>query len=195
MQVAPHFKPVFVYKQAMTNTLMRAERSLLLLIDFQARLLPQIDGAAACEANARRLLAAADLLAVPVLVTEQNPEGLGHTAAGLGVAGRTSVAKHTFGSCAAPAFMKAIGTHPDIVVTGCEAHVCVLQTVLGLLDLGRKVFLVRDAVGARRTESKETALARMARHGADIVTTEMVVFEWLRTSEHPNFRAVLQLIK
>jgi len=78
---------------------------------------------------------------------------------------------------------------------GCDAHVCVLQTVLGLLDGGRPVFVVRDAVGSRRVESKETAIRRMERHGAEIVTTEMVVFEWLETAEHPRFREALALVK
>ena len=70
-----------------------------------------------------------------------------------------------------------------------------LQTVLGLLETGRHVFVVRDAIGSRRAESKETAVGRMARHGAEIVTAEMVVFEWLKTAEHPRFREVGALIK
>jgi nicotinamidase-related amidase len=71
----------------------------------------------------------------------------------------------------------------------------VLQTVLGLLDLGRRVYLVRDALGSRRPESKETAISRMQGHGAEVVTTEMVVFEWLATAQHPRFRDALQLLK
>ena len=70
-----------------------------------------------------------------------------------------------------------------------------LQTVLGLLDTGRRVYLVRDAVGSRRAESKETAINRMERHGAEIVTTEMVIFEWLGSAEHPRFNEALALIK
>ena len=72
---------------------------------------------------------------------------------------------------------------------------CVLQTALGLLDAGRRVFLVRDAVGSRRAESKETAIGRLERHGAEIVTTEMVIFEWLERVEHPRFREVLAIVK
>jgi nicotinamidase-related amidase len=179
----------------MTSTLMQSDRSLLLIVDFQSRLMPHIEAAADVLANAKRLIAAADLVATPVVVTEQNAEGIGHTVPELELGERRIVAKQTFGSCATPAFIAAIGSHPDIVVAGCEAHVCVLQTVLGLLDLGRRVFVVRDAVGARRAESKEAALARMARHGADLVTTEMVVFEWLRSSDHPHFRAAVKLVK
>ena len=92
-------------------------------------------------------------------------------------------------------FLDRLGDRRDIVVAGCEAHVCVMQTALGLLDAGRRVYLVRDAVGSRRSESKETAVSRLARHGAEIVTTEMVVFEWLGSAEHPRFRDIIALIK
>lgn len=82
-----------------------------------------------------------------------------------------------------------------LVVAGCEAHVCILQTVLGLIDSGRRVFVVRDARGARRAENNEAALHRMYRHGAEIVTTEMVLFEWLGTAEHPQFHQAIALVK
>jgi nicotinamidase-related amidase len=179
----------------MTSTLMDASRSVLLVIDFQSRLMPHIEGASDVLANAKRLITAADLLGVPVIVTEQNAKGIGSTVAELGVEKHTTVAKQSFGSCATPAFLDAIGTDRDLIVTGCEAHVCVMQTVLGLLDIKRRVFAVRDAIGARRSQSKETALARIGKHGADIVTTEMVIFEWLRTSEHDKFKAAVALVK
>jgi nicotinamidase-related amidase len=92
-------------------------------------------------------------------------------------------------------FPDRLADRPDIMVAGCEAHVCVMQTALGLLDAGRRVYLVRDAVASRRAESKETAVARLARHGAEIVTTEMVLFEWLGSAEHPRFRDIIALIK
>jgi nicotinamidase-related amidase len=170
------------------------ERSALLLIDFQARLMPSIEGGPAAVANARRLLDAAALLDVPVLFTEQNPAGLGPTVPDLAPTGPI-VHKMTFDAAGAPGFLDHLPPERALVVAGCEAHVCVLQTVLGLLAEGRKVFVVRDALGARRTESKETAIRRMERHGAEVVTTEMVVFEWLATCEHPHFRDVVRLIK
>jgi nicotinamidase-related amidase len=101
----------------------------------------------------------------------------------------------TFDACQAPGFADMLPARRDVIVTGCEAHVCVLQTVLSLLDAGRRVYVVRDAIGSRRTESKEATIARMERYGADIVTTEMVVFEWLGTAEHPRFREAAALIK
>ncbi len=167
--------------------------SLLLLIDLQERLMPAIDGGAAVLANARRLLDAARLLGVPVLATEQNPRGLGVTVPSL--AGAPTVAKTTFDALRAPGVLDRLPERLVPVVAGCEAHVCVLQTVLGLLGAGRRAFVVADAVGSRRADSREAALRRMERHGAEVVTTEMAVFEWLGTSEHPRFRDALALIR
>lgn len=179
----------------MASRLIDPQHSALVIIDFQARLMPHIEGGDTVLANARRLIEAARLLPIAMVITEQNADGLGHTVPELPIADIPVIAKQTFGSCATPAFVDALREYRDIVIVGCEAHVCVLQTVMGLIELNRRVFVVRDAVGARSLESKETALARMARAGADIVTTEMVVFEWLRTSDHPAFKASVRLVK
>ena len=175
---------------------MNRDSSTLLLIDFQAKLMPAIDGAASAIANAGRLLGAAQMLGVPFLFTEQNVGGLGPTVPELSARANGPVAhKMTFDACRAPGFADMLSERPEVVVAGCEAHVCVLQTVLSLLDEGRRVYVVRDAIGARRAESKEAAIRRMEDHGADIVTTEMVVFEWLGTAEHPRFREAAALIR
>jgi nicotinamidase-related amidase len=175
---------------------MDRERSALLIIDFQQRLMPAIDEGAAAVANALRLLQAAEMLGVPILFTEHNAGGLGPTVAELaGFAAGRLAHKITFDACRMPGFLDRLEDRRDLVVAGCEAHVCVLQTVLGLLDAGRQVYLARDAVGSRRAESKETAVARLARHGAEIVTTEMVLFEWLGSAEHPSFRDIIALVK
>ena len=167
--------------------------SRLLLVDHQLRLMPAIHDGAAVIACARTLAKAADMLGVPILRTEQYPKGLGATVPELAGFGAT-IEKMTFGSCATPGFPEHVA-ESHVVVSGCEAHVCVLQTVFGLLDLGKTVFVVADAVGSRAPASKTAALERMARAGAEIVTTEMVVFEWLGTAAHPQFRELSQLIK
>ena len=169
--------------------------STLVLIDFQAKLVPAIDEAASAVANARRLKEAAAMLDVPTVFTEQNAKRLGPTVPELAPAPSLIAHKMTFDACGGPDFLPRLTEGHAIVVTGCEAHVCVLQTVLSLLEDGRRVFVVGDATGSRRAESKETALRRMERHGADVVTTEMVLFEWLKTAEHPRFREIAALIR
>jgi nicotinamidase-related amidase len=170
-------------------------RSLLLVIDVQVRLMPVIAEGAGVIANAGRLIAAAGLLDVPVLVTEQNAGGLGPTVPDLAPAPGTAISKMSFGATRTLGFLDRLPEDRDCVVTGCEAHICVLQTVLGLLEVGRRVTVVADAVGSRTTGNRDAGLARMAAHGAEIVTTEMVVFEWLGSARHPRFREVVRLIK
>lgn len=168
----------------------------LLIVDFQTRLMPAIEDGATAVGNARRLLSAAEIFAVPVLFTEQNSGGLGPTLPELAAEPEAAIAhKMTFDACRGAGFLDRLGPRPQVVVAGCETHVCVLQTVLGLIDAGRRVYLVRDAVGSRRAENKETAIQRMRHHGAQIVTTEMVIFEWLGSAEHPRFREALALVR
>jgi nicotinamidase-related amidase len=172
-----------------------AQTSTLVVVDVQSKLVPVIDQGATVVENARRLIAAAALLAVPTLFTEQNAKRLGSTIPELAANPTAVVHKMTFDSIRAVGFLERLADDHVAVVAGCEAHVCVLQTVLSLIERGRRVFVVRDAVGSRRIESKETALRRMEQHGAEIVTTEMVLFEWLETADHPRFRETVALIK
>lgn len=172
------------------------ESSVLLLIDFQSRLMPAIDQGERVVANARRLGEAARLLAVPALATEQNPAGLGGNLAEVAGLVSHTLAKQHFDATREPGWRDFLPeARRDVVVAGCETHVCVLQTVMGLRRRGHEVRLVRDAVGSRSPESKRAALARAKAYGAELVTTEMVLFEWLATCDHPRFRDVLRLVK
>ena len=159
--------------------------------------MPAIAGGEEVVANAGRLLAAAEQLAVPVLMTEQNPKGLGPTVPALARPDGTVavVAKTEFDACLAGGVVEALPAGHHVVIAGCEAHVCVLQTVLGLLDRSRRVYVAADAIGSRRTENRDAALRRMERAGAEIVTSEMVIFEWLGTSDHPAFKSIMALVK
>jgi nicotinamidase-related amidase len=168
----------------------------LLLIDLQGRLMPAIAGAQTVVENAGRLAEAARLLDVPILATEQNPAGLGGTVEALANVPSATLPKTYFDATREEKFEASLPSgRPTMVVAGCETHVCVLQTVLGLLKGGRSVALVRDAVGSRRETSRDAALARAKAHGAELVTTEMVIFEWLETSDHPRFREALSLVR
>jgi nicotinamidase-related amidase len=171
------------------------EHSTLLIVDFQSRLMPAIEDGKSAIINAQRLLAAANLFELPVLFTEQNAKGLGGTVHDLRPEAHRIVHKMTFDACRADGFMEALGQRPEVIVAGCETHVCVLQTVLGLLDAGRRVYIVRDAVGSRRVESKETGIRRMERNGAEVVTTEMVLFEWLGSADDSRLDNIIALVK
>ena len=165
----------------------------LLAIDLQARMMGAIDGAEGVVAEAQRLITGARLLDVPVVFTEQNPAGLGTTLPRLQPQG--AIAKMHFDACREPAFLRTLPPGGSAVLMGCEAHVCVLQTALGLMARGMSVAVVADAVGARRAASKALALDRLARAGAQVVSAEMVLFEWLESADHPRFRDVLALIR
>ena len=146
-------------------------------------------------ARAVRIAQAARMLDVPVRATEQYPAGLGPTVAPLAPYLDAVLAKTRFSALDDPDFpaLLPIGSS-EIIVAGCEAHICVLQTVLGLLGSGRRVVVAADAVGSRDPADLIAGLDRARQHGAEIVTSEMVLFEWLRDSRHPQFRAIQKLL-
>lgn len=174
-------------------------QSLLLVVDIQEKLAPAIHEGAAAIANNRRLLAGARRLGIPVMVSEQYVRGLGPTVAELLPlpAGTERFEKLHFSCTREPGFLERLATtdRRQIIVTGMETHVCVLQTVLGLLEAGYTVFLVEDAASSRTPANRAAAIARMRDAGARIVTTEMVLFEWLQKAGTDDFRALLPLIR
>ena len=176
--------------------LLSTRGAVLLLVDLQQRLVPVIHASETVIARAVRLAEAAQLLGVPVCATEQNPAGLGPTVAPLADHPQNVMAKTAFSATRAPAFGTLLppGT-TEVVVAGCETHVCVLQTALGLLADGLRVAVVTDASGSRDAADAAAGAERMARHGAELVTSEMVLFEWLGDSTHPNFREVQKLLR
>ena len=175
--------------------LLTAESAALLLIDLQERLMPAIYDGETVVARAVRLAEAARLLEVPIRATEQYPSGLGPTVPQLAAYPQAILTKTTFSAAADPGFAALLPAGGDVIVAGVEAHVCVLQTVLGLLPRGHRVLLVADAVGSRDPADRAAAIDRARQHGAEIVTSEMVLFEWLRDAQHPKFREVQKLLK
>ena len=176
--------------------LLTAEGAVLLLIDLQERLMPVISDHETVVARAVRLAEAATLLDVPVRATEQKPAGLGPTVPSLAAYPQAVLSKTTFSAAGDPGFPELLAAGSgEIVVAGCEAHVCVLQTVLDLLASGRRVVWVADATGSRYPADRAAAIDRARQHGAEIVTSEMVLFEWLRDARHPQFREVHKLLR
>ncbi|WP_321934786.1 MULTISPECIES: isochorismatase family protein [unclassified Paraburkholderia] len=169
--------------------------SIVVLIDLQTRLMPAIHESASVVAQAVRLGRIARELDVPVIGTEQNPDSLGENAKEIKDLCTMTVAKHHFDATADGLINALPKGRTRIIVAGCEAHVCVLQTAIGLLQGGLSVTLAIDAMGSRKIVDKEAAITRLNKAGADVATVEMVAFEWLRSSQHPRFRDILQMIK
>ncbi|HOF51337.1 MAG TPA: isochorismatase family protein [Rhodoferax sp.] len=202
--------------------LLELEASQLVLVDYQLRLMPAMHDGGAVIANAVRLARMAAALQVPVFVTEQNPSGLGETVLELKAA-TTDARARVLGKMQFSAVEEGLGewlrppTKPvqgnarslpkhlqkpaggaardTIVLAGCEAHVCLLQTALDLLEDEFDVWVVTDACSSRTERNRDAAFDRLAGAGVELVTTEMVAFEWLRTAEHPQFREIQALIK
>ncbi len=186
--------------------LLNPSTSILVVIDVQDKLMPAIDGADGIISTSEMLVRAAAALEVPVIFTEQNPDGLGGTVEAVKRAAdetAITVAKSCFSASRDEGFESELNKlresgRKQVLLTGVEAHICVLQTALGIKSLispiEPEVFVVADAIGSRRAQSYETALTRMQGRGVEIVTSEMVLFEWLGTSEHPAFRELRRLI-
>ncbi|MCE1204396.1 MAG: isochorismatase family protein [Holophagaceae bacterium] len=189
--------------------LLDSTRSILVVIDFQGKLVHMVHRPAPVLESARRLLRLADLFAVPVVLTEQYPKGIGPTEESIraiydGLATpKYFLEKTAFGCCGDAGFETLLqqarpGLRPSqrqIVIAGIEAHVCVMQTVLELLASDHEVHLCWDAISGRGEDYCKHALARMAAAGATITNHESVAFEWARDKNHPQFKALSALMK
>lgn len=192
--------------------------SQLVLVDYQERLMPAIHGGSEAIQRAIFLARIARLMQVPVWGTEQNPDKLGGNTPELTALCQKTFSKRHFNACESELVdalrppVKSSGNarslpkhlqkpsapatgRNTLVVAGCEAHVCLLQTVLGLLEHEFDVWVVTDACSSRRERDRDAAFDRLAGNGVELVTSEMVAFEWLEHCEHPRFREALQLIK
>jgi nicotinamidase-related amidase len=178
--------------------LIRADDSVLIVIDMQERLVPAMQAPARTLRNARTLLRAAELLQVPVLLTEQYPQGLGRTVPEIATATASVPLPKIHFSCMedegfAAAFRK-LGRR-QAVIAGMESHICVMQTAASLLEQDYEVFVVSDATASRTLESERACIDRLAAAGAGIVTTEMVVYEWMGRAGTPAFKELLPLFR
>lgn len=183
--------------------LMRRERGLLLVVDFQERLLPAIPDGEEAVARGAFLIEAARRLEVPIVVTEQYPRGIGTSVAPIRerLPNEARIFEKTsFGALGEPAIaahLEAVRMQgrDQVVLCGTEAHVCVLQTALGLRERGFSVFVASDAVASRAARDLHAATARLLHAGCHWVSAEMVAFEWLGRSGTPEFKDLLALIK
>ena len=180
-------------------TAINAQACVLVLVDLQERLMPMIERGEFVLKEATFLGAVAKTLGLKSLGTEQNPAGLGPNTSTIRALCEVTLSKMHFDACM-DGLLELLSADPgkpikQIVVAGCEAHVCLLQTSLGLLRAGYEVFVVAPACGSRTLENHRLAMNRLEKAGAILVSSEMVAFEWLNSCKNPAFKTVLGLIK
>ena len=196
--------------------LLNQESSQLVLVDYQAKLMPAIADADQVLKNANVLAQMAKKMRVPVFATEHMPEKIGAFDPKLAALCKATLRKSHFSACP-DGLIELLTEKPvsgnarslpkhlqknqqeeprqSIVIAGVEAHVCLLQTALDLLNEEMEVWVVTDACGSRTERNRDAAFDRLAGNGAELVTTEMVVFEWLESAENEHFKFALDLIK
>jgi len=190
-------------------TLMDLSNSIVVAVDIQQRLAPAMD-TILWPRNLPRAaftLTCAGMLDVPIILTEQYPQGLGHTLPEIAQAAGPSfderIIKSEFSCWRNPDFVDRFTAlanarqmeNPTMVLVGIETHVCILQTAFDVLEAGFQVVLVEDGVCSRYQGNHDNALERMARAGMSVVNSESLVFEWMRDSKHPKFRDVSKALK
>tara|TARA_Y100001970_G_scaffold294256_1_gene449274 strand:+ start:66474 stop:66998 length:525 start_codon:yes stop_codon:yes gene_type:complete len=174
-----------------------------MVIDLQEKLVPAINNADKIVSKTKLLLESAQIIDIPILFTEQYPKGLGPTLQELSsiiTKDKNIVSKLTFSSvkdkeaCSFLDIWKNSGKD-QIVLCGAETHVCVLQTAADLVQRGFEVYVITDACGSRKQSDQTAGYNRIKSFGASLVTTEMVIFEWLEVSGTDTFRKLSKLIK
>ena len=175
------------------------EQSVVLLIDIQDKLVRAVADEAIVS-NAVRLLTACQLLQVPVIMTEQNPAGLGATVSAVAdvlPSGTAVVEKTCFSAWAVPDMQTALQKtgRRQVIIGGIEAHICVFQTAWALREAGYDVWVMADMCASRAVADKETALAELRNIGCHVIGHEAILFGWLHDAAHPQFKAVQTLVK
>lgn len=178
-----------------TNLIINASQSTLILIDFQGRLMPAIHQGESALKQSIRLAQIARILGISIIGTEQSPQSLGPNLEAIKAYCATTITKEHFNACADGLIEAIPSDRPQLILAGCETHVCLMQTALNLLDQRFDVSIVVDAVGSRSILDKQIALDRLKSAGARLITVEMLAFEWLKSAPNPHFKQVLALVK
>jgi len=182
--------------------LLRAQDCIVVMIDHQEKLMPSMMNVQQVLANSLAILKATDLFKIPVITTEHYPDKIGKTISDLYAYRGEVIEKKTFSAAKEHGFIQKLAeisqhtkrTH--LLFIGCETHVCVLQSLLGIHEQNHyQCYLVVDACGSRKSIDKEMALRRASQAGVTLLSTEMVLFEWLESGDNPFFKPIIQDIK
>ena len=177
-------------------SLINEKECLIVAIDFQEKLVGMLEKDS-CAKKMEKLLITANLLNIPTVITEQYPQGLGHTIASIDTSSFNVMEKTAFSAMQQEEFKTTIKNSgkKQIIIGGIETHICVYQTVIELLEEGYEIYVVKDACASRNKDEHKTGLDLMKQNGAKITCLEIVLFELLRSSKHPMFKPVQALIK
>ncbi|MFN8296369.1 MAG: hydrolase [Chitinophagales bacterium] len=178
--------------------LIQKEKTALLIIDIQEKLMPVIQDAEVVFANTNRLLKGASVLNIPVILTEQYPKGLGNTCSEIELSENIlQVEKMCFSCMQSEDVIQQLKTNniTTLILCGVESHICVLKTALEALENNFEVHVVADAVSSRTKENKQLALERIRQSGAFIVSTEIILFQLIDEAGTEAFKAISRLIK
>ncbi|WP_448213833.1 isochorismatase family protein [Colwellia sp. MEBiC06753] len=171
----------------------------VIVVDIQGKLARLVNESEALIANCTTLIKGAQVLDLPIIVVEQNPEKLGATVSELVSLLKASqtVTKFTFNACDERKFIDAIKSFPQQhwLVCGIEAHICLYQTAKGLAGMGHHVEVVSDCIASRTAENKQLAIRRLAQHGIEITSVEMCLYELVKDCRHPAFKQILSLVR
>ena len=177
--------------------ILNQEDSLVLIIDVQEKLLNAVFNKDLVEKKSKIIAKSTQILDLPLFITEQYPQGLGETVEGLKENTDNVFIKTDFNALTDDILLQSLKStgRKQIIIFGIETHICVHQTVSALLGLGFSVTVVSDACGSRSESEYLRALEVMQKNGANIKTTEMVLFELVKSAKHPNFKEIQALIK
>ena len=180
--------------------MLNIEDSALIIIDIQDKLVNASFDSEKLVSNALKIVRASSILSVPVIVTEQYPKGLGGTISALkdNLAHDTCFYEKTsFSACHEPEFKNKIDSlnRKQFLICGIETHICVLQTALELHNAGFDVYILEDCSSSRHLSEKNIAIELLRQYGIKIVSVEIALFEWLKSSRHPKFKEIQTLIK
>ena len=175
------------------------EHTVLIVVDVQEKLAHVMSERRVLVENLQKLIKGAQVLGIPILLTEQNPQGLGATVPEIAhlLSDVEAVRKLSFSCCGSDRFMQALRAlnRKQVLIAGIETHVCVYQTAMDLLDLGYEVQVVTDAVSSRTVENRQIGLAKTRDAGATLTSTETALFELLKVAKGAKFKEIVNIVK
>ena len=170
--------------------------SILVIIDIQEKLVKAASNGEKTIINTSKISQAAQILSIPVIITEQYPKGLGATVESITGSDAFIIEKSSFSAFKEPEFEQKIKSlnRKQVILCGIETHICVLQTAIDLYKNGYKVYVLKDCVSSRSEEEQNSGLELLKQYGIKVITVEIALFQWLKSSKHPQFKDIQKLI-